>query len=152
VTFGAIVVVTGFAGTFAGGWAGDFMLRWTKQSYLWLSGVTALAAAPIAWVAFNNPDRTVYLTAMAVAEVLIFASTGPINSAIVNLVSPTERASAVALSIFSIHLLGDVPSPWLIGAISDARSLSAAFQIIPLAIFVAGLIWCYAALRGAGEE
>jgi MFS family permease len=148
VTFGAIVVATGFAGTFAGGWAGDFLLRWTRQSYLWLSGITALAAAPVAWIAFNNPNRTVYLSAMAVAEVLIFASTGPINSAIVNLVSPTERASAVALSIFAIHLLGDVPSPPLIGAISDARSLSTAFLIIPFAIFVAGLIWCYAAVSG----
>ena len=152
VTFGAIVVATGFAGTFAGGWAGDYMLRWTKQSYLWLSGITALAAAPIAYIAFSSPNRTVYLWAMAVAEVLIFASTGPVNSAIVNLVSPTERASAVALSIFTIHLLGDVPSPPLIGAISDARSLSTAFLIIPVAIFVAGLIWCYAAWRGRGEE
>jgi MFS family permease len=148
VTFGAIVVVTGFAGTFAGGWAGDFLLRWTRQSYLWLSGITALAAAPVAWVAFNNPNRTVYLAAMAVAEVLIFASTGPVNSAIVNLVAPSERASAVALSIFAIHLLGDVPSPPLIGAISDARSLSTAFLIIPVAILVAGLIWCYAAVKG----
>jgi len=148
VTFGAIVVVTGFAGTFAGGWAGDFMLRWTRQSYLWLSGVTALLAAPVAWVAFNSADRSVYLGAMAVAEVLIFASTGPINSAIVNLVSPSERASAVALSIFAIHLLGDVPSPPLIGAISDARSLSTAFLIIPVAILIAGLIWCYAAWKG----
>jgi len=148
VTFGAIVVVTGFAGTFAGGWAGDFLLRWTRQSYLWLSGITALAAAPVAWIAFNSANRTVYLGAMAVAEVLIFASTGPINSAIVNLVAPSERASAVALSIFTIHLLGDVPSPPLIGAISDARSLSTAFLIIPVAILVAGLIWCYAAWRG----
>ena len=64
-------------------------------------------------------------------ELLLFASTGPVNSAIVNLVAPGERATAVALSILGIHLLGDVPSPPLIGAISDATSLQTAFLIAP---------------------
>ena len=49
--------------------------------------------------------------ALVAAELLLFMSTGPINAAIVNVVSPLERASAVALSMFMIHLLGDVPSP-----------------------------------------
>jgi hypothetical protein len=71
-----------------------------------------------------------------------------VNSAIVNLVSPTERATAVALSILIIHLLGDVPSPPLIGILSDASSLETAFLIIPMAIFAAGAIWTAAAWRG----
>jgi len=145
VTLGAIVVVTGLVGSFAGGWLGDYLLRRTRQSYLWVSGLATLLAAPAAFVAFNHPNRTVYLTAIVVAELLIFASTGPVNSAIVNVVSPIERASAVALSIFVIHLLGDVPSPLLIGWISDRSSLSTAFLIVPVAIFVAGAIWAYAA-------
>jgi hypothetical protein len=66
----------------------------------------------------------------------------------VNLVAPGERATAVALSILSIHLFGDVPSPPLIGAISDATSLQNAFRLLPIPIAVAGLIWLYAAYRG----
>jgi hypothetical protein len=58
------------------------------------------------------------------------------------------RATAVALSIFAIHVLGDVPSPSLVGAISDARSLDQAVLIIPVAVFVGGAIWTYAAWRG----
>ena len=42
VTFGAIALVTGFVGTFAGGWLGDFFLRRSKQSYLWVSGIATL--------------------------------------------------------------------------------------------------------------
>jgi hypothetical protein len=91
----------------------------------------------------------VYWSAIVVAELCLFASTGPINSAIVNLVSPHMRATAVALSIFTIHLLGDVPSPSLVGAISDARSLGEAVLIIPAAVLVGGIIWTYAAWRGA---
>src|SRR5256886_10606140 len=78
----------------------------------------------------------VYWTAIVAAELLLFASTGPVNSTIVNVVSPHVRATAVALSIFTIHILGDVPSPSLVGAISDARSLGEAMLIIPVAVLV----------------
>jgi MFS family permease len=145
VQFGAIVVATGFVGTFAGGWAGDFFLKRSKNAYLWVSGWATVAAAPAALVAFASPSRPIYLSAIVVTELLLFASTGPINSAIVNVVAPTERATAVALSILGIHLLGDVPSPPLIGALSDATSLGTAFLLLPAVIALAGAIWLYAA-------
>jgi MFS family permease len=149
VNFGAIVVVTGFVGTFAGGWLGDWWLKRSRGGYLWLSGVATLAAAPAALVAFVAPQKPVFLTAIVVAELLLFASTGPINSAIVNLVAPNERATAVALSILAIHLLGDVPSPPLIGAVSDATSLAHAFLIVPVVIAASGVLWIVAARSAA---
>ena len=148
VQFGAIVVVTGFVGTFGGGWLGDWWLKRSRSAYLLVSGWCTLLAAPAAFVAFTAPGKSLSMAGIVVTELLLFASTGPINSAIVNLVQPGERATAVALSILAIHLLGDVPSPPLIGAISDATSLQAAFRILPVAIAVAGLIWLYAARRG----
>jgi len=148
VQFGAIVVATGFIGTFAGGWLGDALLRRSAQAYLWLSGVSALLAAPLAWVVFTDPRPAVYLPAMVVAELLIFASTGPINSVIVNVVQPGQRATAVALSILAIHLLGDVPSPPLIGRISDLSSLDRGVLVVPIAVFLAGAIWTFEAWRG----
>ncbi len=148
IQFGAIVVVTGFIGTFAGGWLGDFLLRRSAQAYLWLSGVTALLAAPLAWLVFTDSRPAVYLPAMVVAELLIFASTGPINSVILNVVKPGERATAVAFSILTIHLFGDVPSPPLIGWISDASSLGQGVLVVPVAILVAGGIWTLEAWLG----
>ncbi|HEX3582179.1 MAG TPA: MFS transporter [Thermoanaerobaculia bacterium] len=149
VTFGAIVLITGFVGTFAGGWISDYLLKFTKESYLWLCGITSLLAAPLTLIAFNHPNKSVWLPAMIVAEVLVFASTGPVNSAIVNLVSPGERATALALSILIMHLLGDVPSPPLIGYLSDISSLQRAFLVVPVAILLGGVIWSYAAWRGS---
>jgi MFS transporter, Spinster family, sphingosine-1-phosphate transporter len=148
VQFGAIVVVTGFVGTFFGGWLGDRLLRRFRQSYLWVSGVSTLAAVPFAWIAFTAQNRTTYTAAIVIAEILVFMSTGPVNSAIVNEVEPDRRATAVALSILAIHLLGDVPSPPLIGFLSDASSLSHAMLILPFAFAVSGLIWLFAAYRG----
>jgi len=147
VTFGAIALCTGFAGTFAGGWLGDYFLRRTKQSYLWVSGIATLLAAPATYVAVSDHRRAVYLAAIVVAELLIFVSTGPVNSAIVNAVAPAERATALGMSIFVMHLIGDIPSPPLIGKISDATSLEHAFLIVPVAIVIGGAIWTWAAWR-----
>jgi MFS family permease len=149
ITFGAIVLITGFVGTFAGGWLSDYLLKFTKESYLWVCGITSLLAAPLTLIAFNHPNKSVWLPAMIAAEVLVFASTGPVNSAIVNLVAPGERATALALSILIMHLLGDVPSPPLIGYLSDVSSLQRAFLIVPVAVLAGGVIWSYAAWRGS---
>ncbi len=149
VRFGTIVVVTGFAGTFAGGWLGDRLLARTRQAYLWVSGVTTLAAAPLALVALRAKGEGVAFAALAAAELLAFASTGPINSAIVNVVAPEVRATAVAISILAIHLLGDVPSPVLVGALSDAASLRDAIQILPAALLAGGLVWTAGAAIGS---
>ncbi|HXI13232.1 MAG TPA: MFS transporter [Thermoanaerobaculia bacterium] len=143
--FGAIVVITGFIGTFLGGWLGDRLLIRHKQAYLWLSGLSTLAAAPIAVIAFTARSPIIYFSAFVVIEILLFMSTGPVNSAIVGHVGAHERARAVGLSIFVIHTLGDVPSPPLMGALSDRTTLATAFLIVPVAIAVAGAIWTWAA-------
>jgi MFS family permease len=148
VSFGTIIFATGFVGTFIGGWIGDFFLKRTRESYLWVCGISALIATPLTFLAFGHPTKSVYLTAMILAEVFVFASTSPVNSAIVNVVSPGERATALALSIFIQHVLGDVPSPPLIGWVSDHSSIAKAFMIVPVAFFFAGLIWTYSAWRG----
>jgi MFS family permease len=167
--FGAVVVVTGFVGTFLGGWLGDLFLKRSAQAYLWVSGIATLLAVPLVAIALTDVRPAVYWPAMAISELLLFVSTGPINSAIVNVVSPGERATAVAVSIFAIHFLGDVPSPVIIGTLSDAYAryfnpaeavtstvyqaagLQRAIYLVPVAVAVAGLIWSAAAWRGRGR-
>jgi predicted MFS family arabinose efflux permease len=148
VSFGEIVVVTGFVGTFVGGWLGDYCARFSRQAFLWVSAYATLVAAPFTWAALTTSSPTFYLTAMVLAQLCLFVSTGPINAAIVNLTSPVERASAIAVSIFTIHILGDVLSPPLIGVLSDQSSLQQAVKIVPLAVVIAGLFWGWAAHAG----
>lgn len=157
--FGLIVLGTGLVGTMAGGWLADYLLKYTRHSYLWFAGIVTLLAAPVALVALTAASQAVFLPAIVVAELLLFMSTGPVNAAIVNSVSPLQRASAAALTMVTIHLLGDVPSPVLIGYLSDhlsARaadpaSLARAVLVVPVAVFLAGLIWLLSA-RGSSPE
>jgi MFS family permease len=148
VTFGLITLVTGFVGTFAGGWLGDYFRTRNTQSYLWVSGIATFLAAPAVYFAVSSANRSVFLPAIVIGEVLIFMCTGPVNSALVNAVAPTERATALGLSVFLMHLIGDMPAPPLIGAISDRSSLATALLVVPVSIVISGVIWVLAAMRG----
>jgi MFS transporter, Spinster family, sphingosine-1-phosphate transporter len=148
--FGAIVVVTGFLGTLAGGWLGDYCRRRAAQGYLWFAGAVTLAAAPLALCALTTRAPTLYYTAVVLAELLLFMSSGPINAAIANSVSALERASAMALTVFVIHLLGDVPSPPLIGYLADVASLGRAVLVVPVCVAIGGIVWLIAAQAGRG--
>ena len=145
VSFGAIVVITGFVGTFVGGWLGDYCAKYSRQAYLWLSAIATLAAAPFVWMALTTNSHTAYVVCMVSGQLCLFLSTGPINAAIINLVLATERATAIALSVFAIHILGDALSPPLIGALSDQFSLAQAVKIVPIAVVIGGCIWIWAA-------
>jgi MFS transporter, Spinster family, sphingosine-1-phosphate transporter len=145
ISFGAIVVVTGFFGTFVGGWLGDYFAKYSRQAHLWLSAIATLVAAPFVWLALTTESHTLYLASMVWAQLCLFLSTGPINAAIVNLVAATERATAIALGVFIIHLLGDALSPPLIGVLSDHFSLAQAVKTVPLAVAIGGGIWVWAA-------
>jgi MFS family permease len=145
VSFGTLVVITGFIGTFVGGWLGDYCAKYSRQAYLWLSAIATFLAAPFVWFALTTQSHSLYLTCMVTAQLCLFLSTGPINAAIINLVLATERATAIALSVFAIHLLGDALSPFLIGVLSDTFSLGEAVKIVPVAVVIGGCVWAWAA-------
>jgi hypothetical protein len=60
----------------------------------------------------------------------------------VNAVSATVRATAVAIELFLIHALGDLPSPVIIGAVSDRSTLSLGLGVTLITMLVAaGLLF-----------
>ncbi len=144
---GVIVFITGFVGTFLGGIIGDALERRIRHGYLWLSAISMLVATPLVYVALTATSPSVYWAALAVADLLLFLSTSPINAVIVADVTPAARAAAMAASILVIHALGDGISPTIIGWVSDRATLSRAVLIIPVAVLVSAAIWTWAAVR-----
>ena len=150
--FGGITVASGLLGTFLGGWLGDWLLRRTPRAYLLVSGWGMLLGVPAALVGLTADDASVYLPAIFVAEVFVFLNTGPANAVLVNVVLPEVRATAIALSIAIYHLLGDVPSPVLIGWVSDRTgSLETALLLTSAAMALSGLLYL-AGARTLGED
>jgi sugar phosphate permease len=150
--FGAMTVASGLVGTFLGGWLGDRLLRRTKKAYLLVSGWGMLLGVPAAYVGLTADNPTVYLPAIFLAEVLVFLNTGPANAVLVNVALPEIRATAIAFSIFVYHLLGDVPSPILIGRVSDwTGNLETAMLLTTIAMGVSGVLYLLGC-RTLGED
>ena len=142
--FGAMTVVSGFLGTFAGGFLGDYLLRYTRNSYLWVSGLCMFAGAPAAVLALASRSPSVFLPAIFVAEFFLFLNTGPLNAVVLGSVSPGIRSTAMAVNIFFIHALGDAISPPIIGMLSDRFGLFHATLIAPVFMLASGAVLLYA--------
>jgi MFS family permease len=144
--FGLLLVVAGFLGTGIGGTWADRAARGldregAAREHLRVCGTSALLGAPFALACILSPSAFGFFAGIFVCETFIFLSTSPINAAILESVPMHLRASGMALSTFSIHLLGDLWSPPLVGAIADRSSMKIGMLLLPLAILASGGIW-----------
>ena len=140
--FGAVLVVTGLVGTMAGGFAATAWQRRNPAGYALVLGLSTLLCVPAAALAFLATGKVASMIFLAAAMLLIFLCTGPVNTLILESVPANLRASAMALSIFAIHLFGDMWSSEIVGHLSDKwGSLRPAVMILPGALLVAALLW-----------
>jgi len=140
--FGKIVVIDGILASLAGGWLGDRLLPRMKSSYYFVSALSMGLGVPVMIVALFSKGRLM-VPAIAVAAFLLLFNTSPLNTALVNSVGAHIRATAIAVNIFIFHLLGDVPSPTLMGYVADRRSLQAAFILPIVAMAISSAILFY---------
>jgi MFS family permease len=145
--FGLVTVAGGAIGTLAGGWMGDRLARGAKddselaRKNLLVCVLSAGLGAPLAAAAVAATTAKAFYIAVFPCEVALFLSSGPVNLAVLRSVPAGVRASAMALSIFAIHALGDFWSPLLIGAVADHAPMQWAMFTGPFAFALAALIW-----------
>ncbi len=137
--FGLIVVVDGIVASLAGGWLGDYLLRRTKSAYYLVSAISMALGVPFMIVALFSSGRLM-VPAIGVAAFFLLLNTSPLNAAVINSVDAHIRATAISANIFVIHILGDVPSPTMMGWVADHRSLQAAFILPVIAMAVSSAI------------
>ncbi len=142
--FGSVTLAGGL-GTLTGGFLGDRLLTYTLGAPLWVSGLGIALALPLAAVAIFAAAPVLYVPALAGAIFLLFLNPGVLTAVVVSVAGPWRRAQAVALNIVVIHLVGDVPSPFLIGWVSDLGSLKAGVSLTLVAL-AAGAVLILTAL------
>jgi MFS transporter, Spinster family, sphingosine-1-phosphate transporter len=140
--FGIIIVVDGIVASLAGGWLGDYLLPRMKSSYYLVSAVSMALGVPVMIVALFTRGKAM-VPAIALAAFFLLLNTSPLNAAVINSVGAHIRSTAIAVNIFIIHILGDVPSPTMMGWVADRRSLQAAFALPVIAMVVSSLILFY---------
>jgi MFS family permease len=139
ITLGGITAVGGLGGTALGGWIAHRWLRTNHRALYLVSAWSAALTVPPAVLCFFGP-RSTMLPALSVAMVLIFLGTGPLNAAIINAVPAGVRSSAIAIELLLIHLLGDTPSPKLIGIVSDRSTLSFGLGLTLVTMLIAAVL------------
>ncbi len=136
---GAITVVTGILGTITGGWIAQRWSRTNHRALYLVPAWSALLAVPPALVCFFGPKEMI-LPMLAAAQFFIFLGTGPLNAATMNSVGPGIRATALAGQLFLIHVLGDAPSPRIIGLVSDHSNLSMGLGVTLITFVIAAVL------------
>lgn len=140
ITFGGILVVSGLVSTLLGGWLGDKLRNRFSGSYFLVSGTGMLLGFPCAIAMLYVPFPAAWIF-IFFAMFFLFLNIGPSNTALANVTPPSMRATAYALNILVIHLLGDVLSPPLIGWIKDHGSWNLSFFVVSTVMLLAGIIW-----------
>lgn len=140
--FGIIIVVDGILAALAGGWLGDYLLPRMKSSYYLISAASMLLGVPAMIVALFVKGPLM-VPAIGVAAFFLLFNTSPLNAAVINSVGGHIRATALAVNIFVIHILGDVPSPTMMGWVADRRSLQVAFVLPIIAMVLSSAILFY---------
>jgi MFS transporter, Spinster family, sphingosine-1-phosphate transporter len=146
---GAVTLVCGLGGTWLGGILGERFLRRDRRALYWLSAASLLLAIPcVAGLLLGSP--WVIAGGVMGAEFFLALNLGPLNTAVLNSVPIAVRSTAVAAALFVVHALGDVPSPRLIGAASDAFGLHYGMSIT-LVSLLAGSLLLFAGAGGASK-
>ena len=138
--FGGITVVAGLLSTLLGGFLADRLQKRFSGSYFMVSGLGMLLAFPFCIAMLYAPFPLAWVFLFG-SVFFVFLNTGPSNASLANVVSPRIRATAFALNILIIHLLGDALSPPLLGAVAGHYDMTMAFLVVSAAMLISGIIW-----------
>ena len=143
-TLGFVTIVSGGFGAVLGGFVADRWLIHDRGALYLVSAASMILGALSGTVVLFGPAPVVF-PAVAATQLFLFLNAAPMGAAMLNSVAAPVRASALALSMFVGHAVGDGWSPMFIGWMADRISLrvAMAFGLLPLAV------GCYALLGGA---
>lgn len=116
---GLIIGITGTLGTALGGRLSDRHARQERGGYLIIPIWATLASVPFLAAAFLLDNVTLAFAVLAVSYFLKSMWYGPIFASVQGLVDPRTRATAVAIFLLIVNVVGLGFGPLLAGAMSD---------------------------------
>jgi MFS family permease len=117
--YGAILLIGGLAGIWAGGWLGDRFGTHRRTRYLTIPAVAFLSTVPFYLFGILSPNLVLSFALLLVPTALGLAWLGPVISVIQHLVPPDMRATASAVFLFINNLIGIGLGTLAIGMLSD---------------------------------
>ena len=115
----AMAFFSGVIGILLGIVMADLFRKFTPRGYLLWTALAALVATPFVGGGFLLSHTHWSMASLFVGMVLLSSVLGPCNTVVANVVPANQRAAGYAVTIFLIHMLGDISSPILIGYLSE---------------------------------
>lgn len=119
-TYMALVFgIGGGLGTFFGGYLADRLAVRDRRWYLWVPMMATATATPFFFGVFFSPGAGAAFMFMVLPTLLVSALFGPVFSTTQGLVPPQMRATAAAVLLFVINIIGLGLGPQVVGLLSD---------------------------------
>ncbi|HYF04899.1 MAG TPA: MFS transporter [Patescibacteria group bacterium] len=139
-TLGLIVALAGVVGVYLGGYYADKMHgKRPDGRSLVLTGFLFFSAPLIFLSLFVLQYKVIFFILFFLGIMCFCAYHGPITAIIHDITPKQYRASAYAVYVFVIHLLGDTLSPAIIGRASDEWGLRLALQGATVILFLGAI-------------
>jgi MFS transporter, Spinster family, sphingosine-1-phosphate transporter len=123
---GVMFLLAGIIGNICGGWLGDWIERRRQGGRLLLIGVSQAIGLPFALGFFLLPNSTPPLLLLLcgfILSLVMMLKFGPILSVIQELTPVHMRATAIAIFLVFIGLLGNGLGPYVAGVLATTASL-----------------------------
>jgi predicted MFS family arabinose efflux permease len=130
---GVVLGLCAAIGTFTSGFLADRISTRHPNALAWLPALGFCIATPLYLVAFVLPNIWLSMPALMIGAVAHYFYLGPMYAVTQGVVAPRMRATAVAVLLFIVNLIGYGMGPPVIGALSDflASSQLAAVNLTP---------------------
>lgn len=116
---GVVLGVASAIGTFAAGWIADKIARKHPNAIAWLPALGFIIATPAYLVGYMAPTLTMAVPFLVIGALTHYFYLGSMYAITSGIVLPRMRATAVAVLLFVVNLIGYGMGPPVIGALSD---------------------------------
>jgi MFS family permease len=116
---GVVLGLCAAIGTFTSGFLADRISRRHPNALAWLPALGFVIATPLYLLSFILPNIWLAMPALMVAAIAHYFYLGPMYAVTQGVVAPRMRATAVAVLLFVVNLIGYGMGPPVIGALSD---------------------------------
>ncbi len=143
-TYLFLIGLTGIIGTYLGGYLGDRFGQNDKRWYMFIPGVATLISVPFAALFYSTGDPVLALFLAIPGAILGPMYLGPTFGMTQTLVPPAMRATASALMLFILNLIGLGLGPVAAGVLSDLLRPEYGVESIRYSLFilaVGGNLW-----------
>jgi len=143
-TYLFLIGLTGIIGTYLGGYLGDRFGQNDKRWYMFIPGAATLISVPFAALFYSTGDPVLALFLAIPGAILGPMYLGPTFGMTQTLVPPAMRATASALMLFILNLIGLGLGPVAAGVLSDLLKPEYGVESIRYSLFilaVGGNLW-----------